>query len=266
MASLAKNLRKEVIYLLNITGNLLPKIVLILYLINVVSCAIVRLYHGGEFIINDQTPETSNKAWLVAGLQNQPKTAYRYISIEGYEKAYMEYSYLGFCPKAAARQIEDIVKTNDIVCGVSVGAKPIEYTENLGTIRVILINPCSHPKALRPEFYYLTRCLSPLAEVISYALGWIAVIPIIPADIGVRTSIALLVDELFWIGWGDPQSDLTDYGVVVSTEDEFLMQESLYQIYDCADFVEIKTKHDRTGSNSNGDAEKYEHAISSLLY
>ena len=38
----------------------------------------------------------------------------------------------------------------------------------------------------------LTRCLSPLAEVISYALGWIAVIPIIPADIGVRTSIALL--------------------------------------------------------------------------
>lgn len=105
MASLAKNLRKEVIYLLNITSNLLPKIVLILYLINVVSCAIVRLYHGGEFIINDQTPETSNKAWLVAGLQNQPKTAYRYISIEGYEKAYMEYSYLGFCPKAAARQI-----------------------------------------------------------------------------------------------------------------------------------------------------------------
>lgn len=252
--------------MLNITtNNLLPKVILILYLINIISCTVARLYHGGKLIIDDQTPEAPSKAWLIAGLQNQPKTAYRYIDIEGYEKAYLEYSYFGFNPKAAAQQVEDIAQVDDIVCAVSVGAKPLEYAENLGTIQIILINPCSHPEALRSEFYYLTRCLSPLAEVISYALGWLAVAPIIPADIGTRTSIALLVDELFWIGWGDPQSDYVNCGVIVSTEDEFLELESLYQIYDGAIFAEIDTKHGRIGSESNDDATKYQQAVNSLL-
>lgn len=251
--------------MLNVTvGNLLPKVILVLYLINVVSYMLMRFDYGGKLIINDQTPTDSKKTWLIAGLQNQPQMAYRYINVEGYEKAYLEYSYFGFNPKAAAQQIEEIVSKGDVVCGISVGAKPLEYASLQGA-RMILINPCTHPRALRSEFYYLTRCLSPIAEIMSYALGWIAVMPVIPADIGVRSSVALLVDELFWIGWGDPQFDPTDCGVVVSTEDEFLELESLYHIYDGADFAEISTKHGRTGSNAKGDAVKYDNAINSLL-
>ncbi len=253
--------------MLNIAGgNLLPKILLLLYLINVVSCMVVRFHYGGKLIIDDQTSDETSKVWLIAGLQNQPQTAYRYIEIEGYEKAYLKYSYLGFSPKAAAQQMGEIIEKDDVVCGVSVGAKPLEYAESLDEVRMILINPCGHPKALRPEFYYLTRCLSPLTEVVSYALGWIAVIPMVPADIGVHSSVALLVDQLFWIGWGDPQFNPTNCGVVVSTEDEFLEAESLCDIYRGADFAEISTKHGRTGSNSNGDATKYERAINSLLH
>lgn len=205
------------------------------------------------------------KVFLIAGLQNQPDTAYQYIELAGYNRVDLEFSFFGFNPKKAGRQLEGIATSEDAICGISVGAKTIEYCPSQPGCRVVLINPCSHPEVLKTNYYYLTRCLSPLAEVISYGLGWISVLPVIPADLGHHTSIALLVDQLFWIGWGEPDVMAENCGVIISTDDEFLEMRRLRDVYCGAEQVEIATMHGRTGTKSHNQAQLYNDAINQLL-
>lgn len=233
-------------------------------LANFVTCMAVRLYHSGRLIPIDDPNNTGerNEALLIAGLQNQPDTAYQYIETNGYDRVYLKFSYFGYSPKSAGKQLENLMDDGDIACGVSVGAKTIEYSNLPTGSRAILINPCSHPKVLKSPFRYLTK-LSPLVEVLSYSLGWLSVLPIIPADMGQKTSFALLADELFWIGWGDPEINTTNTGVVISTEDEFLDPKTMRRTYSEALTIEIDTLHGRTGSKKY--CRKYYSAINQLL-
>lgn len=239
----------------------------LLLLLNSISCSVARICRGGRLSTVYESSENleGRKAFLIAGLQNQPDAAYQYIELTGYNRVNLEFSFFGYNPKNAGRQIENLVKDRDVVCGISVGAKAIEYCPSQLDCRVVLINPCSYPKVLRSRYYYLTRYLLPLAEVLSYGLGWVSVLPIIPADFGHHTSIALLVDQLFWIGWGDPDAMTENYGVIISTDDEFLEVQQMRDAYCGAEQIEIATRHGRTGTKSHNQAQLYNDAIDQLL-
>lgn len=239
--------------------------IMILLLINSLTFALARLWHGGklEVVSPENDAGANNRVWLIAGLQNQPETAYQYVSFSGYEKAYLRFSYLGYSPKVASEQLDFLVGKDDLICGISVGAKTIEYAD--GDYRKVLINPCSHPRVLKPILYAATRYLSPLAKILSYGLGWLSALPIIPADMGQRSSFALLADELFWIGWGDPKDvNMENCSVIISAKDEFLECREMYQAYNGATtVVEINSMHARIGSEE--DCAKYQSAIDRLI-
>lgn len=212
----------------------------------------------------DDTTKGNKLAFCIAGLLNQPNTAFRHIVIPGYDKVYVSFSQFGWNPRWMGWALEKLKKDDDIMLGISIGA---QAAWNAGASRTILINPCSTPKILQKRYYWLTKILSPLAWILSYALGWISFIPFIPAQDG-RYSIALLVDQLFWMSHGRCLENLhTRAGIIISDKDEFLENKNIIKYYaekaPHASIVSIDTMHARIGDPK--DAPKYQAAINYLL-
>lgn len=249
----------------------LSDIILICFLVNLFSALVARITGttNESLIIRtendmDNTSKGDKFAFCIAGFLNQPETAFRYISIPGYKKAYVNFSQYGWNPKWMGRALEKLKKDDDIMIGISIGA---QAAWNADADRTILINPCSTPRALQKKYYWLIMALSPLAQIISYVLGWISLIPFIPAQ-DRKYSIALLVDQLFWMGHGRCLKDLpAETGIIISDKDEFLENKNVIKYYDekvpHASIISIDTMHARLGDKK--DAPKYQAAIDYLL-
>lgn len=210
-----------------------------------------------------------SKLLLISGLKSQPSKSYAKIDFgDEYERVLLEFSLLGFNPQVAGAQLDALMLEDGdaAVCAVSLGAKVVEYSNVDYDSGVILVNPCSHPQALNKEytFYPLFRYLAPALELASYALGWVSVLPILTDDMGDKTSIALIVDQIFWGAHIDVEFTANEnVGVVISTSDEIMLNDVLYDLYEGAHFAEINTLHGRIGSAR--DAKLYETAIMELL-
>ena len=179
------------------------KVFTLVFLLNLITCFIARLLHGGRLIVDDDKGSWFNtKIYFIAGILNQPIRAFHYFSYRGFCRVYLNYSVFGFNPKRAGKQLDKLMKDGDVVCGVSIGAKPIAYSTTNGFKRV-LINPCTHPEILQPKYFWLIRIFAPLFKLLTFLLGWISILPLISAE-GGRYSLALLADQLFWIGYGYP--------------------------------------------------------------
>lgn len=263
----------------------------IMLLMNCISCLIVRAAWAGKLVVNNPSvdnqifdniaePKQEKKTiFLIAGLFNQPREAFSLIEISGYERVYLEYSPLGYNPKIAGKQIAKLIEKSDVVCGISVGAKAAycsAFESEKG--KYIFIDPCIRPSALKQPYKALIKVFSPIASLISIAMGWLSCLPIIPADMGNRYSIALVTDQLLWIGYGDKYlssgGDPSRMGIIISSNDEFLertIAEESFQsgIYDDeegekAAFIEyVNAMHSRIGETEK--APQYEQAIGKLL-
>ena len=245
----------------------------LIFAVNFITCLFVRLIWNGRAVIDDDTGSWCHKkVFLLSGFLNQPETAYHFFDFTGFHRIFLRYSILGFNPKTVAKQLESLMFAGDLVCGISIGAKPIVYSKTNAYDRV-LINPCTHPETLRPKYFQKVRILSPLAELLTYLLGWFAMIPVITVDHQNYFSLTLLIDQLFWIGYGNPGricadkapdlGDLSTTGIIVSTEDEFLDNRVVSRLFYKSEWVEIKAKHGYTADKAY--AEEYKLALDFLI-
>lgn len=246
----------------------MSKIGIWLIVLNILTCLVARSIHGGRLkvVTTDGTDLklAVPRVWLIAGMQAQAEPAFRFIDFGDYERVFLHYSCLGFNPKWAGRQLRSLLRADDVICGVSVGAQPIEYAIVNRLCKCVMINPCCRPASLKPGLRRLLRVVTPCLEVLSYGLGWLAVLPLIPADFGKHISLALLADQLFWLTYGEPELQHGDqYKVILSTQDEFLDNAMLRKIYAGAATVEINTRHGFIGSEKA--AELYDSAIKQLI-
>ncbi len=262
---------------------------------NILSALITRLCMLGkpEKIYEEQNNDSNKLAFCIAGLLNQPERAFKHIDIPGYKKVYVKFSPFGYSGVTLGKIINALHQINvqhhyeDIVLGISIGSLA---ALNAKTDQTILINPCCNAKMLKKSLYWLIKIFSPIAEIISLALGWLSFIPIIPAQEG-RYSLTLLVDQLFNMGYGSILNKLptqskvivktngqyftnsssagqsTQTGVIVSDKDEFLNNEEIINYFEKNDplcsIVSIDTMHARIGDPK--DAPKYQAAINYFL-
>lgn len=224
----------------------------VLLFVNFVSCSIFRLIFGGKFVIEtpncSATKQNLPRLYLIAGLKSQPASAYHRFNFSCYRLVYCSFSYLGYDPFRAGRQLARLTHPEDTICGLSVGAKAIECSDLPLDQAVILVNPCSYPNLLNRQcrFYPYIKYVAPLAEIATFLMGWIAVLPILQGRLGDNLSLVLIVDQLFWIGAGQPRRPLTKRtGVVISQLDEWMPLEWQRHHYFPAACFEIVAPHGR---------------------
>ncbi len=242
----------------------------VLLLINVFSAALYRLLIArGKLVLKRLSGFRSGRhnLFLVAGFWNQADRAYQYIRFPDEVNRYaLNFSAFGYNPRVAGEQIAQLLYPKDSICAISVGAKAVEYSALFDWARrVTLICPCSHPSVLKPFFRWATRILSPLLELVSFGLGWLAFLPIIPIKLGGRASVALVADQLFWIAYGNPKVDVYRHtGLIMSRDDELLLNGELERIYQTASpQITVSGLHARTDILEM--AGEYESAISNIL-
>lgn len=234
--------------------------------VNFITCLVVRMVQAGCFTYNwDTYPNYSGKMIFIAGAFGQPEETYEKIHKPYCCSAYLNYSLLGYNPKNAGKQLSKLIKTKDYVVGSSVGCKAIIYA-NRSAVRRVFINPMTHFIALKPKYQTLIQYLAPLAEVLSYALGWLAVLPIIKTQTG-RYSIALLIDQIYWMYYGDPDSDemgrLSETGVIISKNDKYLENDIIKGIYKGARIEQVS--FDYSHMMDEVASEEYDFEINNLL-
>lgn len=242
------------------------KLLLIVLIVNCLTAALARLIWGGRLIYHEPPSSGNSEVYLIAGMLSQPENAFKYLSFNNQATMPLRYSVFGFNPKNSAKQLREIVGPYDTVVGISIGCKPILMSEN-NCRRRILINPMTHSIILTAKNQMLIEYLSPEAEVLTYLLGWISFIPFINTDTGDRYSLALLIDQLYWMYYGDPKPSATrnleKVGIVISTEDEFLANDVMKDIYSRAVQIEIETMHGRTADPRVSN--EYQKAIDTLF-
>lgn len=240
---------------------------IVLSVINSLTCIMVRVWQGGRLVTSPKhNARAGPRVWLIAGLQSQPKTAYQRIDFPGYDRMNLRFSNLGFNPYRAGTQLCDLVSERDVVCGVSLGSKVIECAKLEAFKMAILINPFTAQCLTKGLLPFVTQYISPILKLLSYALGWVAILPIVPVSLGERMSLALLIDQLFWVGRCNPKHGFNQkYKVIVSARDEFLDNAIVRRSYDGAAVTEIDTLHGRIASTREQQSEKYNVAILRFL-
>lgn len=236
------------------------KIIIIVLLLNIVSCFVFRVFiHRGRMKIYDFDPKGEKAAKeasiLIAGLGNQPYSAYKELepSVGAEREIYAEYSCFGWNAKNSAEQLDEIKfhpDTRVSVYAISVGDKIARYLKRCE--RIYSINPCPHPSVLKDRYQIILPILSVILEVLTFSLGWLAVIPFIPVE-EVHYSLALLADQLFEISLDrrTPPGNRGITSIVFSIFDEYIVPTRVMKFYkNRVEYTSIHTKHARTSDLS----------------
>lgn len=231
---------------------------------NFFSFVMVRIYQAGRFTYNhSKYPAFNGRVFLVAGMMAQPEKTYARIEMPYSVRVNLNYSLLGYNPKNAGKQLEEMALSEDYLIGLGTGCKAIIYSHR-DDVKRILINPATHSIAFKAEYQMWLR-YTPILVGLSCILGWISAIPIIPTKSGNFYSLALLSDQLYWSYYGDPRfNDLGKVdktGLIVSEYDKYVVNYISESIYQGAKVREIKTEHGKTVKEHS----KYDAAIKQLL-
>ena len=247
------------------------KTVLIAVLIvNALTCSIARQQLNGRFVVKTSWLNAGGSIVVyIAGMCGQPDQAFDKIKLPfAASEIYMRYSMFGFSPKKIGAWLDYVGLAGCSIVACSVGAKPLVYSGLSISQRaeeIYLLNPCAYSKSLRRRLLWPVRIGGVALEALSYALGWIAIIPLPPHG---YYSLALLADQTFWIGF-DP-AGANDYFfapnsmIVVSEHDEFLVAGA--DLY--ADYLGVdgRAKIDAGHADFSSDegAKKYREAMGEL--
>ncbi len=124
------------------------------------------------------------------------------------------------------------------------------------------INPCSNRRALRSELRILLAAAAPVFWAICHILGWVSVIPFIPAT-GGKYSLILLADQYMVIAFDKPPLYTSrTRGMVLSVADELLDNNYLEQeAFVGVKVVRVPTNH----GDTVGMAYEYLRGVEKLL-
>lgn len=241
--------------------------IIVLLFINIFSAAIHRQFIAQGKLISKPLRDFQHQRhnlFVIAGFWNQSDRAFQYVNFEDdMNLIALNFSAFGYNPKNAGQQIARLLGFSDQICAISVGAKAVEYSIAYAIARrIALICPCSHPSVLKPFLRRMVRIFAPVVEVVSFALGWLAFLPVVPIKLGGHASITLIADQLFWIAYGNPvfQDNRQRTGLVMSYADELLRNKELERIYQSAAIqITVEGLHARTDIPEM--AEGYESAI-----
>lgn len=196
--------------------------------------------------------------YFIAGTFNQPQYAFRFLTkeVQG-GLAFAQFDNLGWNAFDTARAIaHDICKNRyrATIYTISVGDQVARYLEDtLGDmVKVITINPCTRPQVLKPFFFYGSKIVAPLLQLVCHLiLGWLSALPILHTA-NDNYSLILLADQLMAIAYGDPpRVKAQTVGLVCSNEDEFLRNTQIIQEFANVPTSIIAAKHARTTEKPN---------------
>lgn len=249
------------------------KIILVVLAINFLTCSLARLIQGGRFVYNKRPyPDYNGKMVLIAGILGQPETTYGKIKMPYGGSGYLNYSLFGFNPKNAGKQLKQfleskdhIVGTKDYIIGMDVGCKAIVYAGLIGERRVLL-SPYTHAIGLKAKDQTKISILSPILEVLTWALGWISIIPIIRTKQKNWYSLALLADQLFWTYYGDPEIDEKcgmDYDVLLDRDTTHQENYVMADVYKKSNLITVATE--RSCITVEPVAKLYESILNAIL-
>ncbi len=250
----------------------MPRPLVVILLINIISCFIVRKFiHRGRMNILNFKPsdgQPKDRSVLIAGMMNQPHKAFELLSnVRTEQMIYCNFSVLGWNARNSAKQIDkcdDLINVPLRVFAISVGEKVAQEMSLCN--QIVSINPCPHPSVLQKKLRIVLPPVAVLLQLLVFFLGWIAVLPVIPAD-DTPYSIALLADQLWEISMNRKtyphNKGITS--LILSRNDEFLDNEKIKKFYEYSyrGSTYIDSMHARTGDLEY--AKEYDAAIAKFL-
>lgn len=217
------------------------KMILAALLINAFSCAVVRgQWHatggtGANLVVVKPAGESNTMNYYVAGCVNQPEAAFEFMvnDLDG-GVTYVNYHATRGCNmKTIADQVIADAKerkyTKVRVIGISVGDYVGRWAEQeLDNVETIAINPEPSAILLQPWAKTASFWGGHAANVVSYGLGWISLIPFYPT-VGGRFSLAFIAEQFCEIGSVNDAPHAVEHtlGVINSTDDQFLDNEEI---------------------------------------
>lgn len=239
---------------------------------------------GGHMNIEIRNYDKNCQVYRIylCGLLGQPAHAFQQVANLGLPNTVLfSYSNFGFRVGVAAEQLEEFISklpSNAVIelYTISLGSRvAIQYAWSNNyrnrTTAQVFINPCAGPGVLKrtPGACLMATPLLELAELASFLLGWVSVIPFIHTN-DVWYSPALLLDQLLAIArydvtWPNVRHEFTPV-LILSEMDEYIDNAAVrmffnlnhlsdyhiasYDSYDLGSpdmkFVYINTKHART--------------------
>lgn len=174
--------------------------------------------------------------FLSAGNLAQPREAFRFLRsiLKRKQFAFLKFKMIGWSALETAKAVTRAVGPDDqvTVYAISVGdhvARYLEVSAISDRLEVYTINPCSNCRALRQGLRILLTIAAPIFWVICHMLGWVSIIPFIPAT-GRKYSLILLADQYMVIAFDKPPLHTSrTRGVVLSATDELLDNNYLEQ-------------------------------------
>lgn len=226
----------------------MSRIILILLVINIVSCFIVRCIHGGRMIIEVPREKLISKDGtkaiiLLPGAMSQVNFDYRNLpsvaekSMKANVTILPKYSNLGWSSRRTAKQLDDILKETFTdsaeVYTVSIGDKVVRQMETNKIKKIFAINPCPVPEVLSEEMLSELVFSARLFKIMTFLLGWLAIIPLIKTKVN-RYSFALFSDQIWELAVNEDVPPTKAYvtHLVLSEHSESLNNNQILRFYD----------------------------------
>ncbi len=208
-----------------------------------------------------QSEDEKEIIFLAAGNLAQPEKAFEFLRpvFERKPYAFLQFKMIGWDSRATAKAIiDESIKSgkNVTLWTISVGDHVGRYLEGYffgqqefkrGGTRIYAVNPCPTRRALRAGLRGLLMIAAPILWVIAHLLGWLSIVPFIPAT-GGKYSLILLADQYMGIAYDMcPKNTSQTQGIILSTQDELLDNEFLEKGYfTCIKIVYVSTRHGDT--------------------
>lgn len=206
--------------------------------------------------------------FLSAGNLAQPRKAFEFLhpQLKRKQFAFLKFKMIGWSALETAKAVARAVGPDDqvTVYAISVGDHVARYLETSPIreqVQIYTINPCPHRRALRKELRVLLMIAAPIFWVLCHLLGWLSIIPFIPAT-GGKYSLILLADQYMAISFDMPPIYTSQTrGVILSTADELLDNDYLERVFAGRKVIEIPTHH----GDTVGAATEYLYGVEKLL-
>lgn len=210
--------------------------------------------------------------YLIAGNVAQPEQGFAFLldELEG-EIVFCNYQQCGWSPEQSAEEIcADIQQRLDGLSGetlvriyaVSCGDIVARYLESMSAlipyadIEIIAINPASSPQLLKPPIKWGLKIVAPLLKGVCHLAGFASCIPFIPGTDSWHSPI-LLADQWMELAWSNaPHETSSTVSAIISTNDEFLVNEEIVKYFEGVRIIEVVSKH----ADAKGHGREYARA------
>lgn len=214
---------------------------------------------SAEIVMPHNRLQTENEViFLSAGNLAQPWKAFQFMQsvLRGTQYAFLRFRMIGWSARATAKAVAQTTRSYDraTMYAISVGDHVARHIESLpisGRFQIYTINPCPNRRALRSSLRFLLTVSAPILWVFCHLIGWLSIIPLIPAT-GGKYSLVLLADQYVTIAFDTPPLHTSrTKGVILSTMDELLDNGYLRQTFADNKITNVPTRHgDTVGMDS----------------